>query len=218
MKDDRGATFCRCSTSRFSIKFGEKIISPRRKNQDAAFLRDFSHIVYLGKMKLFVSLSLLLAVLSHDLAAQAPGKAPCDGQEFRQLDFWVGEWEVYAQDRLVGWSRVEPILGGCVLLENWTGKGGSEGKSFNRYDAQTKRWEQTWVDNAGLSLVFRGKYDATAQAMRFVADADSVQQRMTFYALPDGTVRQLWESAPPMGDFKTTFDGLYRRVAPTKED
>jgi hypothetical protein len=162
-------------------------------------------------MKQWLALVLVFALYG-GVWAQAAGQAPCSGVEFRQFDFWVGEWEVYAQERLVGHSRVERILDGCVLLENWTGKGGSEGKSFNLYNAATRQWEQTWVDNAGLTVHFRGRFDPAAKTLRLVAvDADSLQQRMTFYALPDGTVRQHCESAPPMGDFKTTFDGLYRR-------
>lgn len=156
---------------------------------------------------------LFLCALPQFLAAQPAQAAPCTGAEFHQFDFWLGEWAVYAGERLVGNSRIERILGDCVILENWSGKGGSEGKSFNLYNAATRQWEQTWVDNAGLILHFKGQYDPTAKALRLAAvDSDSVQQRMTFYAMPDGTVRQVWESAPPMGDYKTTFDGLYRRV------
>jgi hypothetical protein len=168
--------------------------------------------VYLGSMKQLFLLFLAMVLLGLDAPAQGAAPRPCSGAEFRQFDFWIGEWEVYAGERLVGNSRVERILGGCVLLENWTGKGGSEGKSFNLYNAAAHQWEQTWVDNAGLTIHFKGQYDPAAKALRLAAvDSDSVQQRMTFYALPDGTVRQVWESAPPMGDYKTTFDGLYRR-------
>lgn len=166
-------------------------------------------------MKLMRLLFLLLWSLPNLLVAQAAPAAPCTGAEFHQFDFWLGEWEVYAGERLVGHSRIERILGDCVIQENWSGKGGSEGKSFNLYNAAARQWEQTWVDNAGLILHFKGQYDPMAKALRLAAvDSDSVQQRMTFYHLPDGTVRQVWESAPPMGDYKTTFDGLYRRTRP----
>lgn len=182
---------------------------------------NFRMRVYLGSMKLMVQLLLSFWVpmlIGLDASAQGAASRPCSGPEFRQFDFWIGEWEVYAGERLVGNSRVERILGSCVLLENWTGKGGSEGKSFNLYNAAAHQWEQTWVDNAGLILHFKGQYDPAAKALRLAAvDSDSVQQRMTFYALPDGTVRQVWESAPPMGDYKTTFDGLYRRL-PAKDE
>ena len=44
---------------------------------------------------------------------------PCEGSAVnRQLDFWVGEWDVYApQGHQVGTSSVQRILGGCVIFE-----------------------------------------------------------------------------------------------------
>ena len=39
----------------------------------------------------------------------------------------------------VGEDRIEPIAGGCALLENWEGVGGASGKSLNIYDARDEK-------------------------------------------------------------------------------
>jgi hypothetical protein len=62
----------------------------------------------------------------------------------RQLDFWVGEWDVYDPDgKHVHRSRIESTTGGRVILENWSGDGGLVGSSMNFYDAEDGRWHQT---------------------------------------------------------------------------
>ena len=53
--------------------------------------------------------------------APPPGHA-CGAAEFHQFDFWIGTWDVTRPDGArAGENRVEPILGGCVLRESWTG-------------------------------------------------------------------------------------------------
>lgn len=78
----------------------------------------------------------------------------------RQFDFWLGEWNVVATqgEAPVGNSRIELILGDCVIQENWTSIGnvGYSGKSYNIYNIALKRWEQYWVDNAGGNIFFYG--------------------------------------------------------------
>lgn len=66
-----------------------------------------------------------------DLAANPCKAAP----EYRQFDFWIGEWDVKTpQGGLAGSSSVQLILGQCIIFENWTSGAGSAGKSFNIYD------------------------------------------------------------------------------------
>jgi tetratricopeptide (TPR) repeat protein len=84
---------------------------------------------------------------------------PCAHQaEYQQFDFWVGEWEVKqtGANQVVGASSIQKILGECVVLENWTSGSGSTGKSFNVYDAATKKWEQYWVASVGGRIHFIG--------------------------------------------------------------
>ena len=96
-------------------------------------------------MKTWIMASLVLAcvaaVAAGSLAQDDAAPAPCSAEEHRQFDFWVGSWNVSANDKAVGTNRITAILGGCILMEEWEGKGGLNGKSFNRYDASAGVWE-----------------------------------------------------------------------------
>ena len=96
------------------------------------------------------------------VVAQAKHNAqPCvDTKENRQLDFWLGEWDVSTTQGAVpaGTSKIELILEECVVQENWKSLGSPySGKSYNIYDAALKRWEQYWVDNVGGNIFFHGE-------------------------------------------------------------
>ncbi len=150
-------------------------------------------------------------------AQQKPSPASCATPEYRQFDFWLGEWEVRGpKGGVAGTSRITAILGGCALHEEWSGTGGSNGQSFNIYDAQSRRWHQTWVDNSGLLAQFDGGLSA-AGAMIMEGPGrgpkgEPARSRMTFTPLPDGAVRQLWEFSTDNGTtWHTSFDGTYRR-------
>ncbi|HET8923965.1 MAG TPA: hypothetical protein VFN26_13335 [Candidatus Acidoferrum sp.] len=91
----------------------------------------------------------------------AKNQNPCaHTEENRQFDFWLGEWSVVSTqaETPAGESKIELILGDCVVQENWTSRGniGYSGKSYNIYNAALKRWEQYWVDNSGGSIFFYG--------------------------------------------------------------
>jgi tetratricopeptide (TPR) repeat protein len=85
---------------------------------------------------------------------------PCASTpENRQFDFWLGEWNVETTNGGVpaGQSKIDLILGDCVILENWQSDGNPySGKSYNTYNAALKRWEQFWVDNSAGNIFFYG--------------------------------------------------------------
>src|SRR5436190_19746362 len=105
--------------------------------------------------------SLLIAVLLMSNASRAQTPAPaCDSPETKQLDFWVGEWDLTYGDGGKGRNRVTKILDGCVILEEFTGAPGTKlnGKSFSTFDRLTKQWKQTWVDDTSTYLDLTGKF------------------------------------------------------------
>ena len=85
---------------------------------------------------------------------------PCASTpENRQFDFWLGEWNVETTQGGVpaGQSKIELILGDCVVQENWQSDGNPySGKSYNMYNAALRRWEQYWVDNSAGNIFFYG--------------------------------------------------------------
>ncbi len=138
---------------------------------------------------------------------------PCEHDAlYRQLDFWMGEWDVSQAGTPVGKSRVERILNSCVLLENWE-SANTTGKSFNLYDRASGRWKQTWVDSSGTLIEFTGGLQGSA--MEFFAQQllpKKAKLRMTFTPLGKDRVRQLIEQSDDDGKtWASTFDGLYQR-------
>ena len=79
---------------------------------------------------------------------------PCSRPEFRQFDFWIGEWEAFGKNGQKGGdSKISVILDSCVILEEWTSANAQQGliysgKSFNSYNAATKQWQQTKGGNS----------------------------------------------------------------------
>ena len=109
------------------------------------------------------------------------------------MDFWAGEWDVTAQGRSVASSRIERVVGDCVVFENYAQPDGYQGRSINFYDASLGRWRQTWADSAGGAGEFTGVY--RDGAMRFegethLADGRKIMRRMTVLKLGPGRVRQ----------------------------
>lgn len=158
------------------------------------------------------ALVLLVALLPASLAAQSPACAVPENDAF---DFWVGEWTVTnPAGQQVGENRITEILGNCVLLEEWTGRSGSVGKSFNIYDAARGVWHQTWVDNGGTLLQLDGRLENGAMVLmgeRPDTAGRPILQRITWTPLPDGRVRQLWETSIDAYTWAAVFDGFYSR-------
>ena len=149
------------------------------------------------------------------LAQDDSAQPPCSAPEYRQFDFWLGEWTVTEKDQPAGKNTITVILDGCVLLEEWAGAGGYAGKSFTRYDAATGKWQQTWVDSRGgaLNLVggmVDGKMVFEGNAVRY---EKPVLDRITWMPNEDGSVRQHWEVSRGDGvTWSSLFDGLYKRA------
>ena len=154
----------------------------------------------------------LLAVLP--AAAQTPANAaPCSSAEHRQFDFWLGEWDVVQSGKTAGRNNIRSILNGCAISEDWAGTGGFRGSSLNFYNAETKRWQQTWIDSQGQSLALQGSFQAEGMVLESVAAKDAPRHKITWTPLPDKTVRQFWQvQEAPGSEWKTLFDGRYSRV------
>src|SRR5689334_11647730 len=92
------------------------------------------------------------------LLAAASAPAACSAPQYRQFDFWVGNWTVTSRrtGRLAGTNDVTKPYGNCVVMEHWAGARGLHGSSFNTYDPGRKAWHQTWVDDSGTLLLLDG--------------------------------------------------------------
>jgi ketosteroid isomerase-like protein len=95
----------------------------------------------------------------HMPSRQAANPKPCSAAAFRQFDFWLGDWDAYDLNKqgIVARTRVDPILDGCVLREDYEAANGMHGQSFTLYDQSRKIWHQSWVTNRGQLLVIEGQ-------------------------------------------------------------
>jgi len=95
-----------------------------------------------------------LPVLADEPVSQEPAPAPCSEPEFRQLDFWVGDWNLGFDQgpdkpRGTGHNVISRTpFGTCVISENFT-MPGFNGMSISTYHKQSGKWRQTWVDDQG---------------------------------------------------------------------
>lgn len=160
--------------------------------------------------RILVAIGLVVAIIAAPAASAA-----CDTPEFRQFDFWLGDWRVLKPDgSFAGTNRVTSEYGGCVVHEHYvTGKGYS-GESLNIYDAARKVWHQTWTDNEGLLLTLEGHLVGKSMILEGVSvqpNGVALKQRITWSPSADGSVRQLWEATDEKGAWSVAFDGKYTK-------
>ena len=167
---------------------------------------------------------LIAAVLLLAGISQAQ-QLPCSKPVYRQFDFWIGEWDVFAATGAkAGDSKISLTLDSCTILEEWTSNGLQNGlryagKSYNMYNAAKERWQQYWVDNTGaITQYFNGHYENDKMIVQTdnerLSDSVSQVQKMTFYKLGPDRVRQHGETSKDNGKtWLTSFDLEYRRKA-----
>jgi tetratricopeptide (TPR) repeat protein len=148
---------------------------------------------------------------------------PCVyAKENRQLDFWLGEWDVSTTQGGVpaGNSKIELILEDCVVQENWQSLGSPyTGKSYNIYDAALKRWEQYWVDSTGGNIFFHGEL-AQDGVMDYWTDdipqsgGPALRRHLQFIPMGADKVRQFSRGSTDGGKtWNVEYDFTYVRKA-----
>ncbi len=145
----------------------------------------------------------------HAAAQNQPQKPPCSQPEVKQLDFWVGEWDLtwpaqQGQPAGKGTNVVTRELDGCVVEENFNGanSGGLIGRSVSVYNAHTGKWHQTWVDNQGSYIDLAGGWDGKQFHLEreFTnPKGQKILQRMIFKNITPNSFDWTWESSSDEG-------------------
>ncbi|MEO8769332.1 MAG: hypothetical protein ABI402_04590 [Ferruginibacter sp.] len=162
------------------------------------------------------SILLPLLILITGFSTQAQNK-PCSSPEASQFDFWVGTWNLYGADSsLTGTNTVYKILDGCTVQENFeSSKIAYSGKSWSMYNAQTKLWQQTWVDNQGGYIVLEGKFENGAMNLiTGIVKVNGKEQinRMRYHDIKKDGFEWDWETSLDNGvTWKTSWHLRYER-------
>jgi hypothetical protein len=142
---------------------------------------------------------------------------PCTTSEYRQFDFWAGDWDVQVNGQSAGHNLVTVEQEGCLLIEHWkAGTGGQTGTSFNYYDVRDKKWHQLYLDNSGNAGAFPAMAgNLVGEKMVLITDtAISPVSRWTWYVVSPGKVRQMAEqSTDGQKTWNITWDSIYVKTA-----
>ncbi len=146
---------------------------------------------------------------------------PCESLDAASaFDFWLGSWEVRLADgTLVGQSEVTRRDGGCSVVEEWDGTGGSTGSSISYFIPSRGQWRLVWVGSAGTLIDMIGR--PADDGMRLEGTIEYANQdlvsafRGSWTVLEDGAVRQLFEEFSVVAQgWVPWFDGYYRSRTP----
>lgn len=87
----------------------------------------------------------------------------CQDKEFREMDFWVGDWDLEwdIADGTTGQGTniiTKTPFGGCVITENFDGAPTQQfkGMSVSTFHKPAGMWRQTWVDDQGGYFALSG--------------------------------------------------------------
>ncbi|HET7692046.1 MAG TPA: Ig-like domain-containing protein [Gemmatimonadota bacterium] len=140
--------------------------------------------------------------------ARAPASEPCTDPEYRQFDFWVGEWNVTSPGGLPVPSDITLEPGGCAMFENFAN---GNGRSINVFSPVDGMWHQTFYFSNGQRMVLIGELVGEEMIMESPnpPGPPGSFNRWTWTPLPDGRVRQLQEQSVDGGLTVGGFDGTY---------
>jgi hypothetical protein len=163
-----------------------------------------------------------------DAAIRAAPSPACAAPEHRQLDFWLGTWDLVVKAPAApgepwaeapGVQRIERILGGCAIAEHFSADGPGApwaGASYSVWVAPLGKWRQTWVDDQGSYLAFTGGVEDGV--MRLYGeprdkDGQRIQMRMTFEDVTADALRWEWQRQVDGGAWEAQMVIDYRRRA-----
>jgi len=177
------------------------------------------------KTKLFGML-VIMANLFHINPQTAFPQLNDNIDQTKLYDFWVGKWELSWEDTEVpggmakGRNQIQKILDGRVIEEKFEALNGSykgfKGKSYSVYDSVSGQWKQTWIDNQGSYLDFKGKTQANKRIFfreGHNREGKEIRQRMVFHNIKNDSFIWDWEVAEGMdGNWQLKWRIYYNRT------
>ena len=151
-------------------------------------------------------------------AADTPPSARCSAIEYRQFDFWIGDWDTFEAEDVNGPSiaraQITPLVNGCALHERYEQSDGLVGDSILSFDPVRRQWQQTWVTNRGAIMVLWGGLRGGALVLEgevHLHDGATVLKRITWRAEGDAVRESAVLSRDGGAHWEPAFDVLFRR-------
>lgn len=167
-------------------------------------------------MKHLLIAFITLFLFKNSYAQKASTPCACCTPEFKQFDFWIGNWDVYdTLGNKVGENKILTMQDSCLIQENWKSQG-QTGTSNNYYNKADSTWNQVWVDNSGTVLVLKGK----SESNKMILKSEKVKgkkgryyfNQITWEKNIDGTVTQTWDVLFEDNSLiNRVFKGIYKR-------
>lgn len=151
--------------------------------------------------------------------------SPCSTPEARQLDFWLGEWDLTWPAEQMGGAQgdlgrgrnsITRLFDDCVIEENFmTDDASYRGHSVSVYDVSAGVWRQTWVDSAGGYLWLTGG-EVDGQMILSTEpvekEAGVAVNRMVFADVETDSLEWVWQRSDDGGSTWTDLWNIsYRR-------
>jgi len=167
---------------------------------------------------------LVAALWLHCCCALGAGAKPAadrcaEDAAYRRLDFWLGDWEVFdsKDGSKSGTNKIEKIVEGCAIVENWRNPDGTEVKGFLYFEPARKAWKYVLISHGGgiKERVMDAAFSASG-GVRFqgeiahVNSAGSHLDRMTLFPLAGHRIRETIEVSRDNGKtWEMVFDAEY---------
>jgi hypothetical protein len=168
--------------------------------------------------KIFLFLFLVLLTAESQVGKSAPANpaAGCEVPEYRQLDFWLGDWDTFDPDSTTSVARahIDLIAAGCAVHELYEQTDGLIGDSILSFDPVRKLWQQTWVTNHGSLMVIAGPFKdgaLTLEGTMHFRNGTSVLQRVTWKAEGSGVRESSVVSKDGGKSWELAFDVLFKK-------
>lgn len=161
---------------------------------------------------------IVFLLVSNTIFAQtAQNKCNCCTSEYKQFDFWLGDWDVFNLNGVkIGENKIVSMQDSCLIQENWI-SAGQTGTSYNFYKQTDSTWNQIYIDNAGTVLELKGmlkdnKMILESQKVKSVKADFYYFNRITWAIDTSGNISQKWDIVDDQGKIvQVAFDGIYKR-------
>ncbi len=142
----------------------------------------------------------------------------CSAVEYRQFDFWIGDWDTFESEDLNGPSIarawIGPIVDGCALHERYEQSDGLVGDSILSFDPVRRQWQQTWITNRGSNMVLWGELRDGALVLEgevHLHDGATILQRITWRTEGEAVRETAVLSRDGGAHWEPAFDVLFRK-------